>query len=156
MTASRGCGRPCTTPAGLIAARMGGWNAHVVSVSVVTVDDQAIFRATARDVIEATEGFEPVGEADSAEAGLRLVGELAPDLVLLDVRMPGMDGIEAAPHFMAASPSSVVVLITVDDSASLPTDADTCSAAALVRKQDFGPALLRKLWAEHGTSSVRD
>jgi two-component system invasion response regulator UvrY len=119
-------------------------------VEVVTVDDQAIFRAVARDVIEATPGFRAVGEASSGEEALRLVDELEPQLVLLDVRMPGMDGIETARRLRAAHPAPVVVLVSLAESADLPSSAGACGAAALVRKQDFRPALLRSLWSAHG------
>jgi two-component system, NarL family, invasion response regulator UvrY len=119
-------------------------------VEVVTVDDQEIFRAVVRDVIEATPGFRAVGEAASGQEALRVIHELEPQLVLLDVRMPGMDGIETAQHIRAAHPDTVVVLVSLADSADLPSSAGACGAAALVRKQDFGPALLRSLWSAHG------
>jgi DNA-binding NarL/FixJ family response regulator len=63
-------------------------------VGVVTVDDQAIFRAAAREVIDVTPGFETAGEAASGEEAIALVGRLDPQLVLVDVRMPGMGGLE--------------------------------------------------------------
>jgi DNA-binding NarL/FixJ family response regulator len=65
-------------------------------VRVLTVDDQARFRAVARDVIDATAGFEVVGEAENGEDALLAVDRLAPQIVLLDVRMPGVDGITVA------------------------------------------------------------
>ena len=114
------------------------------------VDDQLVFRDVAREVIEATADFELVGEADCGECGLDKAAELHPDLVLLDVRMPGMDGVEVAERMRAASPSSVVVLISVDDARNLPGGVGACGAADLVRKQDFGPALLRRVWLAHG------
>jgi DNA-binding NarL/FixJ family response regulator len=121
-----------------------------VAVSVVTVDDQAVFRDTAREVIEATPGFVAVGEASGGESGVRLVGRLRPQLVLMDVRMPGMDGIEAAARIKEAHPGTVVILITIEDAAHLPEAAARSAAEALVRKQDFKPALLRELWEEFG------
>ena len=120
-----------------------------MSVSVVTVDDQAVFRAVARDVIDATPGFELVGEASSGETAVAVVDELDPELVLMDVRMPGTDGTEAARRIKAANPDVVVILISIEESAMVPSSAE-CGAAALVRKQDFGPAMLRDLWDLHG------
>jgi two-component system, NarL family, invasion response regulator UvrY len=121
-----------------------------VSVRVLTVDDQARFRGVARDVIDATPGFERVGEAESGEEALRAVDRLAPELVLLDVRMPGLDGIEVARRLHASHPETLVVLITIEDALDLPSAAELGDAVPLVRKQDFGPRLLRRLWREHG------
>jgi YesN/AraC family two-component response regulator len=67
-----------------------------VAVRVVTVDDQAAFRRAAEAVIRASPGFELAGEAASGEEGLSVVGRVQPDLVLVDVRMPGIDGVPAS------------------------------------------------------------
>jgi DNA-binding NarL/FixJ family response regulator len=139
------------TPAHAIVRAKARWEPLQMSVSVVTVDDQAVFRAVAYDVIEATPGFEAVGEADCGEEGLALVDELRPQLVLLDVRMPGMDGIETALRIKSAHPSTVVVLISIDDAPNLPAEVMESRADALVQKQHFGPGMLRGLWAKHGT-----
>jgi DNA-binding NarL/FixJ family response regulator len=119
-------------------------------VRVLTVDDQVVFRNAACDVITATPGFESVGDAESGEEALAAVERLRPELVLLDVRMPGCGGIEAARRITAAHPETVVVLISIEDSEEFADDAHASGAAALVRKQDFGPALLRSIWEAHG------
>jgi two-component system, NarL family, invasion response regulator UvrY len=119
-------------------------------VSVVTVDDQAVFRAVAREVVEATPGFEPAGEAASGEEAIELVSAVQPELALVDVRMPGMDGVETARRLNAAHPELVIVLISLEEPASVPPRAADCGAATFVRKQDFRPALLEKLWGAHG------
>jgi two-component system invasion response regulator UvrY len=121
----------------------------VTGVGVVTVDDQPHFRGAAREVIEATPGFHALGEACSGEEALGVVDELEPELVLLDVRMPGMDGIQTARRIKAGHPEVVVVLISIEDPADVPA-AEACGAAAFVRKQDFRPRLLRSLWVNHG------
>jgi two-component system, NarL family, invasion response regulator UvrY len=121
-----------------------------VPVSVVTIDDQAVFRDVARELIEATAGFESVGEADSGAAGLSLIDELRPELVLVDVRMPGMDGIETARQIKSKHPSTVVMLISIEESANIPAGAADCGASGLVRKQDFNPAKLLEIWNTHG------
>jgi two-component system, NarL family, invasion response regulator UvrY len=122
-------------------------------VGVLTVDDQAVFRAAARDVIDATPGFEPVGEAISGPEALEIVSQVRARLALVDVRMPGMDGVETARLLRTVDPALVVVLISLEDAASLPSSASACGAAELVRKQDFCPTLLRELWAAHGKQS---
>jgi two-component system invasion response regulator UvrY len=120
------------------------------SVGILTVDDQPLFRQAARDVIEATPGFACVGEAASGQEALEVVARLGPALILVDVRMPGMDGIETARRVLRARPSTVVVLVSVEDPADLPSNALSSGAAALIRKQDFRPTVLRRLWSIHG------
>ena len=119
-------------------------------VGVLTVDDQAVFRAAARNVIDATPGFEPAGDAASGPEALELFSRVRAQLALVDVRMPGMGGVETARLLRTADPALVVVLISLEDAASLPFSTSACGAAALVRKQDFCPTLLRELWAAHG------
>jgi two-component system invasion response regulator UvrY len=123
------------------------------TVGVMTVDDQWAFLDVAREVIEATPGFRFLGEASSGEEAVEVVQDLRPDLVLVDVRMPGMNGFETARRITETCQESVVVLISVDPPTRLPSDAPSSRAAALVRKQDFGPTMLRGLWAEHGRPS---
>jgi two-component system, NarL family, invasion response regulator UvrY len=120
-----------------------------LGVGVLTVDDKAVFRDIAREVIEATAGFEPLGEASCGEEALALADELDPDLVLLDVRMPGIDGFETARRLSVSHPESTVVLIS-SDSLEGSDAVDCCGAAAFLRKQDFGPSTLRRMWSEHG------
>jgi two-component system, NarL family, invasion response regulator UvrY len=119
------------------------------AVRVLTVDDQERFRVVARDVIDATAGFEFAGEAENGEEALRAVDRLAPQLVLLDVRMPGIDGIEVARRLRASHPETLVVLISIEEPREHPSAMQLGGAVPLVRKQDFGPRLLRRLWSEH-------
>jgi two-component system, NarL family, invasion response regulator UvrY len=132
------------------APRRGGSVLSDSCVPVMTVDDHAAFRSAAREVIEATPGFQPVGEAASGEEALVLVDKVEPQLVLLDVRLPGVDGPETARRLHAAHPEVVVVLISVDELPGLPSSAAESGAVEFVRKQDFGPTTLRGLWREHG------
>lgn len=67
-----------------------------MTIRVVLVDDQAMVRTGLRMVLAAEDDIEVVGEAADGAAGVRVVTELRPDVVLLDVRMPGTDGLEAA------------------------------------------------------------
>jgi DNA-binding NarL/FixJ family response regulator len=125
----------------------------VSAVAVLAADDQPFFLGVARDVVRATPGFRWAGQAQSGEDAIEAVGQFQPDLVLLDVRMPGIGGIEAARRIVGGHPDVVVVLITVDDDrADIERDIQASGAAALIGKQRFGPAMLRALWARHGTS----
>ena len=126
-----------------------------IGVGVLVVDDQAYFRRVALEVVAATPGFEPLGEAASGEEALALADDLKPELILLDVRMPVMDGIETARLLSTEHPGGVIVLISIDDSSELPDEAGSCGAKALIRKQDFGSLALRRLWDAHGDPTPR-
>ena len=125
-------------------------------VGVLVVDDQAAFRRAARAMIEATSGFAPVGDAGSAAQALEQADQLRPDLVLMDVYMPGMDGFETARRLTDAHPRCVVVLVSLEDVEDLPALLGSSGAVALVRKQDLKPSLLRHLWTIHGTARPRE
>jgi DNA-binding NarL/FixJ family response regulator len=120
-------------------------------VGILVVDDQLVFRQAVREVIEAAGDFVLLGEASSGEHALLAMEELHPDLVLVDVRMQGMDGITTTRRIHEAYPDAVVVLVTIEDTLNLPSEVGFCGAADLVRKQDFRPVLLRRLWRAHGT-----
>ncbi len=124
--------------------------AEPLGVGVLVVDDQAHFRRVALEVVGATPGFEPLGEAASGEEALALVADLRPELILLDVRMPVMDGIETARRLSTEHPGGVVILISIDDPSELPDEVGSCGAKTLIRKQDFGSLALRRLWSTHG------
>ncbi|MFC1440521.1 response regulator transcription factor [Streptacidiphilus sp. N1-10] len=88
----------------------------MTSVRVLLVDDQPLVRASLRVVIADTDDLEVVGEAGNGAEAVRLARELRPDVVVMDIRMPGMDGIEATRHILTGSGASrVVVLTTFDD-----------------------------------------
>lgn len=118
-------------------------------VRVLVVDDQPIVRSAMRVLIDAAGEFEAVGEATSGNEALSAVEQLDPDLVLLDVRMPDMDGIEAASRIQATHRRTVVVLMSSD-----PRAAPRASIAAeFVPKERLNKvAVLRELWARHAPS----
>lgn len=119
-------------------------------VTVLAVDDQAVFRHTVRELIAATDEFQQVAEANSGEQALRLAAELHPDLVLVDVRMPGMDGIETARRLHDQDRGAVVVLVSLEALVDLPAAVAQSGVAAHIRKQDLSPRTLRRLWLAHG------
>jgi two-component system, NarL family, invasion response regulator UvrY len=121
-------------------------------VGVLTIDDEAVFRAAARAVVRATGGFEPLAEAQSGEEGIALAGQLQPDLVLLDVMMTGMDGMETSRRLLEVDPGLVVVLVSAFDDPAFSEAAPACGAATFLRKQDLRPATLRAVWDRYGTS----
>jgi two-component system, NarL family, invasion response regulator UvrY len=120
------------------------------AVGVLTVDDQEIFRRLAREVVEATQGFVPLGEASCAGEAEELAARLDPDLVLLDVRMPGKDGFQTARRLSAAHPHATIVLVSSNELEAPAERLAACGAAAFVRKDRLGPARLRQVWVEHG------
>ncbi|HEY6397388.1 MAG TPA: response regulator transcription factor [Solirubrobacteraceae bacterium] len=115
---------------------------------MLVVDDQESFREVLRDLVAATKGFTLVGDAASGEAALEAVAELSPNMVILDKRMPGMGGIEAARVLTARHPHVVVVLASVEEMD--PELLGSCRRAAIVRKQQLTTTKLRELWRDHG------
>jgi len=117
-------------------------------ISVLIVDDQLPFRLAARSVVGVTPGFDVAGEAVSGEEAVEQVASLAPRLVLMDINMPGMGGIEATRRLVQAHPGLRVILLSTYDEDDLPADARTVGALAYVHKERFGPDVLASTWAE--------
>ena len=119
-------------------------------ITVLAVDDQPVFRNAVRSLIAAAPGFEQVGEAASGAEALALAPELRPDVVLLDVRMPEMDGIETARRLADRDPDALVVLVSLDEVPELPASVSSVGAVAYIRKQDLSPRSLQEIWETYG------
>ena len=118
-------------------------------VRVLVVDDQAAYRRALATVVTETDGFVVVGESTSGEESLEAVAELRPDLVLMDVNLPGISGIDAARRLTEGPDAAVVVLLSTYDEEEF--ELEGCGATAYVAKAAFGPDRLVEVWSEATT-----
>ena len=117
-------------------------------VRVLIVDDQEPFRSAARMVVEMSDGFEVAGEAESGEEGVELAAELRPDLVLMDVYLPGIDGLEATRRITATEAAPQVLVMSTHESEEFAEAALAAGAIAFVPKSQFGMDKLADAWAQ--------
>ena len=115
-------------------------------VKVLIVDDHPSFRATARLLLE-SEGFEVVGEAADGMSGLREARALEPDLVLLDVQLPDIDGFEVAAQLTSGGGGPAVVLTSSRDEADFGPLVSESGARGFVPKAELSGAALLALLA---------
>ena len=113
-------------------------------VRVLIVDDQEPYRRAMAAVVTATDGFSIAGSVTTGEESLTAVAELHPDLVLMDVNLPGIDGIEATRRLTSAPGAPVVVLLSTYDVDQV--DLEGSGAATYVAKADLGPDRLSAAW----------
>jgi DNA-binding NarL/FixJ family response regulator len=117
-------------------------------MTVLIVDDHPGFRLTARTLLEA-EGYEVLGEAENGVEALRLVRELGPELVLLDVQLPDFDGFEVAARIMAARSGNgpKVILTSSRDGSDFGPLVTQCGARGFVAKAELSGVALARLTA---------
>jgi DNA-binding NarL/FixJ family response regulator len=118
-----------------------------VPISILLVDDSEVFRRAARLVVQSCPGFQLVGEAATGEDAVTLAADLQPDLVLMDINLPGIDGLEATRRIITRRPETIVIVLSTYPADQLPPAATSCGAWRYVHKEQFGPASLRD--AEH-------
>jgi DNA-binding NarL/FixJ family response regulator len=119
-----------------------------MTVKVLIVDDQAPFRAAARAVVDVTDDFEVVGEAETGEDSVRMAHELKPDLVLMDVNLPGINGLDATRQILADLNPVVVLLLSTYEYDEYAPRAAECGASAYIPKSEFMPDKLVEAYSE--------
>jgi two-component system invasion response regulator UvrY len=123
-----------------------------VAMGILIVDDHPVTREGLRSALALSDEVVVLGEASSGEEAVEQVVKLEPDVVFMDVRMPGIGGIEATRRITEAFPDTVVFLCSTYTLDDLPAGAVTSGAAAYVNKAELGPAVLRRLWDARGTT----
>ena len=115
-------------------------------VPVWVVDDQASFRRVAVEMLAATDGFVLAGECETGESAIEITQGERHGIVLMDIHMPGMGGIEAARRIHATHPDLTVLLMSTYDIRDLPCGVTDCGASAYLRKEELSPDALSRIW----------
>jgi DNA-binding NarL/FixJ family response regulator len=118
----------------------------MTDVRVLLVDGEALFRRAMSAVVEEADGFEVIGESPSGEQCMVAAAQLLPDLVLMDMNLPGMDGLEATSRLRARPSPPVVLLVSTYDEDAGAHFVPWCGAAAYVSRSALGPDRLRTVW----------
>jgi len=101
------------------------------------VDDSEVFRGAARSLVERLPDFDLVAEASSGGEAVVRFADAAPDLVLMDIHMDDIDGIEATRRIVHRWPRAVVVLVTSEDPFDVPAAAGCCGAVRVMQKESL-------------------
>jgi len=119
-------------------------------VRVLIVDDQEPFREAARLVVKLAEGFSLVGEAKTGEEAVEMAGVQVPDLVLMDINLPGIDGLEATRRIVEANPDVAVIVLSTYEAGEYEQRAIDAGAVRFLPKSDFDPDSLLESWLQVG------
>lgn len=119
--------------------------AEVEAISVLLVDDQPVFRNVARSVLERDGVCEVIGEATDGMHALEMMSNLNPDIVVMDVQMGDMSGVEATRRILARHPQANVVLTSMGSDSEYPTLAREIGAKGFVPKRNLNVSMLRSL-----------
>jgi DNA-binding NarL/FixJ family response regulator len=115
------------------------------SARVLLIDDHEMARRGLRAMLSAADWIEVVGEGDSCASGLKLINELEPDMVLLDIRMPGLDGLACLERIKARHPRMAVVIVTLYDDRRYVLEAIRRGAAGYLLKDATTAEVIQKL-----------
>jgi DNA-binding NarL/FixJ family response regulator len=126
------------------------------TISVVIVDDHALLREGTRQILERAGGFEVLGEAADGESAVPLIAEARPDVVLLDMRLPGINGVEVARRVVEASPSTRVLILSAFDEIDYVQAALSAGVAGYLLKTTPGEELVGAIRAAHSGVVVLD
>jgi DNA-binding NarL/FixJ family response regulator len=132
-----------------------GQTDEVLMIRVLLVDDQAVVRRALRARFHLEPDLEVVGEASTGTEALALAQTLTPDVVLMDLQMPEMDGIEATTALRRVAPQSVVVILSISDDAQTRGQAQAAGAVAFVEKRGVTDALLSAIRQAAGQASKK-
>ena len=120
-----------------------------MAIRILIADDHGLMRAGLRALLEDEQDIQVVAEGESGEEALRLTGELQPDMVLLDIGMPGMDGIETTRRLKRLNPQLRVLILTVYEEESLLREAMQAGASGYILKRAAEEELvtaIRAVW----------
>jgi DNA-binding NarL/FixJ family response regulator len=112
---------------------------------VLVVDDHAVIRRGVQGILSTYPEWDLCGEADNAQDAIRLAGELAPEIVIMDVSMPGMNGLEATRIIHDVLPETKVLLLTLHSSSEFVRSAFRAGARGYLLKSDAENELVRAL-----------
>jgi DNA-binding NarL/FixJ family response regulator len=120
---------------------------------VLIVDDHAFIRRGVQAILQSVPEWEMCGEADNGKDAVRLAGELHPEVIVMDVSMPGLNGIEATRSICRNNPGAKVVLLTLHESDELLRNGFQAGARGYLMKSDAEQELVRALRVVIGSGS---